>query len=363
MGIIGRNGAGKTTLLKVLSRITEPTEGRAEIHGRVASLLEIGTGFHPELTGRENIFLSGAILGMKKAEISRKFDEIVEFAEVEKFIETPVKRYSSGMYLRLAFSVAAHLEPEILLVDEVLAVGDAEFQKRCLGKMQDVAGQGRTVLFVSHNMPAVQRLCNRAILLDNGRVTQTGSVQSVIAEYLQSGMQQLGERVWTGPEEAPGDDVVRLRAVRATDAQGQVASGFEVTDPFCIEVEFWVLALGHRLNVALYFYNESGTLMFVTGDFQDGTWQNRNRPVGVHRSKCHVPGNLLNEGSFSILVGIGAIHTLHAIQPDSITIRITDDLKPGGARGNYNRTWPGGVVRPLMSWSFDFEPLDNKETG
>jgi lipopolysaccharide transport system ATP-binding protein len=363
LGIIGRNGAGKTTLLKILSRITEPTEGRAEIHGRVASLLEVGTGFHLELTGRENIYLSGAILGMKKAEIYRRFDEIVAFAEVEKFIDTPVKRFSTGMYLRLAFAVAAHLNPEILLVDEVLAVGDADFQKKCLGKMQDVAGEGRTVLFVSHNMAAVERLCGRAVLLENGKVSQTGSVQDVTAGYLLSGVRQLGERVWTNPSEAPGDHVVRLRAVRGLDAQGRAANEFEVSEPFCIEVEFWVLSPGYRLDAALYFYNESGTLVFVTGDFQDATWQTRTRPVGIHRSTCHVPGKFLNEGAINILAGVSANpHTLHAIERDAITIRIRDNFQPGGARGNYVRSWPGGVIRPLMTWSFGFQSLDTEET-
>ena len=184
VGIIGRNGAGKSTLLKILSRITEPTEGEVDINGRVGSLLEVGTGFHPELTGRENVYLNGAILGMRRAEIARKFDEIVAFAEVEKFIDTPVKHYSSGMYMRLAFAVAAHLEPEILIVDEVLAVGDAEFQKKCLGKMGDVAKGGRTVLFVSHNMMMIQRLCTRAILLQNGRLASDDHPARVIQAYI-----------------------------------------------------------------------------------------------------------------------------------------------------------------------------------
>ena len=199
VGIIGRNGAGKSTLLKILSEITEPTEGRVEIHGRVGSLLEVGTGFHPELTGRENVYLNGAILGMKRAEIERKFDEIVAFAEVEKFIDTPVKHYSSGMYLRLAFAVAAHLEPEILIVDEVLAVGDAAFQKKCLGKMAGVAKEGRTVLFVSHNMPAITRLCERAILLDEGRLLQDGVSHQVVKAYLNAGLGTTAMREWPDP--------------------------------------------------------------------------------------------------------------------------------------------------------------------
>jgi lipopolysaccharide transport system ATP-binding protein len=208
VGIIGSNGAGKSTLLKVLSQITDPTTGRVELHGRVGSLLEVGTGFHPELTGRENIFLNGAILGMSRAEIRHKFDEIVAFAEVEKFIDTPVKRYSSGMYVRLAFAVAAHLEPEILLVDEVLAVGDAAFQKKCLGKMGDVAKGGRTVLFVSHNMAAVAQLCQKAVWLEGGRIRQIDSSEKVVKDYLSDGDTQIAEHQWSYPGNAPGDEQV-----------------------------------------------------------------------------------------------------------------------------------------------------------
>ena len=204
LGVVGRNGAGKSTLLKVLSRVTEPTEGYAEIHGRVGSLLEVGTGFHPELTGRENIFLNGAILGMKKTEIASKFDEIVAFSEVEKFIDTPVKRYSSGMYLRLAFAVAAHLEPEILVVDEVLAVGDAEFQRKCMGKMSDVAQQGRTVLFVSHNMSAILRLTEETLVLEKGKLVMRAPTQEAVDYYLSSGFSRQGERIWL-PDEIPAD--------------------------------------------------------------------------------------------------------------------------------------------------------------
>ena len=327
------------------------------MYGRVGSLLEVGTGFHPELTGRENVYLNGAILGMKKTEIDSKFDEIVAFAEIEKFLDTPVKRYSSGMYVRLAFAVAAHLNPEILVIDEVLAVGDSAFQKKCLGKMKDVASAGRTVIFVSHNMAAVQRLCTRALLLEDGKVIQNGPVPQVVLKYLDSGIKQQGERVWTDTGRAPGNDVVRLRAVRARDSEGVIRSNFSVTEPFCIEVEFHVLAEGHLLDVGIYFYDETGSLVFMTGDFQDGTWCDRPRPVGVHRSICHVPENLLNEGLLSILVGVATHpYTLHASEPDAITIRVTDDLQPGGARGNYPREWPGGAVRPMMNWSFGFEP-------
>jgi len=221
VGIIGRNGAGKTTLLRLLSRISEPTAGYADVRGRLRSLLEVGTGFHGELTGRENIYLNGAILGMRRTEVNRKFDEIVEFSGVEKFLDTPVKRYSSGMYVRLAFAVAAHLEPEILIVDEVLAVGDAAFQKRCLGKMETIGRSGRTVVFVSHSMPTVTRLCSRAILLDGGHVVADGPTESIVARYLQADLGTTARREWPEPGSRPGDDVARLRSVTVVGADGQ----------------------------------------------------------------------------------------------------------------------------------------------
>ena len=247
VGIIGRNGAGKSTLLKILSRITEPTVGFVDICGRVGSLLEVGTGFHNELTGRENVYLNGAILGMKREEIDRKFDEIVAFAEVEKFIDTPVKHYSSGMYLRLAFAVAAHLEPEILLVDEVLAVGDAAFQKKCLNKMEGVGQQGRTVLFVSHNMPAITRLCERAILLDEGRVIMDGLASQVVSTYLSSDLGTTAVREWPDPGQAPGNEVARLRAVRVRSEDGQVTDVVDIRQPVGIEMEYEVLKSGYAL--------------------------------------------------------------------------------------------------------------------
>src|SRR5262245_30224802 len=239
LGVVGRNGAGKSTLLKLLSRITPPTEGRAEIHGHVGSLLEVGTGFHPELTGRENVYLSGAILGMRRRDIDRRFDEIVAFAEVERFLDTPVKRYSSGMYLRLAFSVAAHLEPEVLLVDEVLAVGDAGFQKKCLGRMREDALRGRTVLFVSHNMAAVSQLCSRALWIDAGRVQRDGAPQPTVEAYVADAHEPLAERRWSRSE-APGDDRVRLLAARVLQRDESTAV-VSINEPLKIEMEFEVL--------------------------------------------------------------------------------------------------------------------------
>nr|NIS42913.1 ABC transporter ATP-binding protein [Desulfuromonadales bacterium] len=247
LGIIGRNGAGKSTLLKVLARITEPSSGRAEIRGRVSSLLEVGTGFHPELTGRENVYLNGTILGMRKKEVDRKFDEIVDFSGIEKFIDTPVKRYSSGMKVRLAFSVAAHLEPEILIIDEVLAVGDADFQRKCLDTMKRVGGEGRTVLFVSHNMPAVTRLCNRTILLEEGRVAADGPSGAVVTRYLNSGHDSMAVREWPDAHKAPGGKVARLRAVRVKAKDGQMTESVDIRKPFQIEMEYDVLTGGHVL--------------------------------------------------------------------------------------------------------------------
>src|SRR5439155_1585645 len=251
VGVIGRNGAGKSTLLKLLSRITEPTEGHAEIHGRVGSLLEVGTGFHPELTGRENIYLNGAILGMRRAEIASKFDEMVAFAEIDKFIDTPVKHYSSGMYMRLAFAVAAHLEPEILVIDEVLAVGDAAFQKKCLGKMGEVAKQGRTVLFVSHNLTALQSLCDRAIWLDAGRLISYGQAGSIVHEYLQSTVTSTLERCWDDPGTAPGDKHVRLHRVAVRPRTVRASDPVSVQTPVDLEFSYWNLAPHTVLNLSL----------------------------------------------------------------------------------------------------------------
>src|ERR687885_144644 len=257
LGIIGRNGAGKTTLLRILSRITEPTRGYADVTGRVGSLLEVGTGFHTELTGRENIFLNGAILGMRRSEIVRKFDEIVEFSGIEKFIDTPVKRYSSGMFVRLAFSVAAHLEPEILIVDEVLAVGDADFQRRCLGKMESFGQSGRTVLFVSHSMPTIARLCPRLILLDRGRVVDDGPAERVIGHYLHGEQGTAARRAWPA-EQAPGDEYARLRSARVLDSAGTTSDVVDVADEVGIELTFDVLSDERAVFPWIDLYDEGG---------------------------------------------------------------------------------------------------------
>ncbi len=355
VGIIGRNGSGKSTLLKILSRITKPTEGHAEIHGRVATLLEVGTGFHPELTGRENTYLSGAVLGMRKAEIDRKFDEIIAFAEIEKFIDTPVKHYSSGMYVRLAFAVAAHLEPEILLVDEVLAVGDAAFQKKCLGKIGDVAKEGRTVLFVSHNMQAVTRLCQRGLLLSDGHVLMDSDIVDVTSKYLQSERGIQGEKRWDDAKAAPGDSIARLKAVR-------VISGDEVTDtidircPVTLEMEYWNLKPDAQLLSVFSFMNEQGVILFVSADFEDQKWGIQHKPVGVFRSRCTVPGNLFAEGQISIVAEVSTRHPtyeIHFLEYDSVSFQVVDKGEPGSVRAGWGRNIPG-VVRPALTWESTF---------
>jgi lipopolysaccharide transport system ATP-binding protein len=355
-GIIGRNGAGKSTLLKVLSRITEPTQGRAELYGRVASLLEVGTGFHPELTGRENVYLNGAILGMRKAEIDRNFDEIVAFAEVDKFIDTPVKFYSSGMYVRLAFAVAAHLSPEILIVDEVLAVGDARFQKKCLAKMQDVGKQGRTVIFVSHSMQAIMRMCERTILLDAGKVLADGPSHKVISAYLGKDQGSMAERVWPDPLRAPGGEIARLSAVRVLDADGDVADTLDIRSPVRIAMEYEVLKDGYMLVPHYYLLNEDNVRILTTLDL-DPEWRRRPRPAGRYRSTVTVPGNFLSEGTVYIECGLTTIEPQIGqwYEKDVAAFTVVDSMEGDAARGD----WGGsiiGVVRPILDWSTERGP-------
>ena len=354
VGIIGRNGAGKSTLLKILSRITEPTRGRVELYGRMASLLEVGTGFHPELTGRENIFLNGAILGMARREIERRFDEIIAFAEVEKFLDTPVKHYSSGMYVRLAFAVAAHLEPEVLIVDEVLAVGDGSFQRKCLNKMQSVGAQGRTVLFVSHNMPAVTRLCARTILLDGGRMLYDGPSSQAVAAYLSSGAGTAAAREWPDLDTAPGDDIVRLCAVRVRAESGAVTDAVDIRRPIGIEVEYEVLKPGFILAPNFHFFNEEGVYVFVTGD-KDPEWEGVPRPAGRFTSTAWIPGNLLAEGTLFVGAAISTPDpvTVHFYERDAVAFQVIDSLEADSVRGSYGGPIPG-VIRPLLHWTTRF---------
>jgi lipopolysaccharide transport system ATP-binding protein len=349
LGIVGRNGAGKSTLLKILSRVTDPTEGYGEIHGRVGSLLEVGTGFHPELSGRENIYLNGAILGMRREEIERKFDEIVAFSEVGAFIDTPVKRYSSGMYLRLAFAVAAHLEPEILVVDEVLAVGDAEFQRKCLGKMNDVAQEGRTVLFVSHNMSAILRLTQETIVLDQGRIVLRAPTPEAVDYYLNMGLTKQGERLWL-PEEVPaGTGPFRPIALRVMDEAGRVVDTVASADGFSIELEYNLKETVSGLRVGFYLMTTRGEYVFTSFDTDDpGLFQaHPARAAGRYVSRCKVPPNLMNEGRFVLGVNASAYRIRRYFQDEKA---LTFTVDATGAPGMH---WPEkrlGPVRPKLDW-------------
>lgn len=341
LGIIGRNGAGKSTLLKVLSRVTAPTRGEVRVKGRIASLLEVGTGFHPELTGRENVFLNGAILGMTKTEIRSKFDEIVEFAEVAKFIDTPVKRYSSGMYVRLAFAVAAHLEPEILIVDEVLAVGDAEFQRKCLGKMGDVASQGRTVLFVSHNMAAIQTLCHRAILLREGRLTGQGDPAEMITEYLQAFTAKNQVSEWDSPDTAPGDDIIKIKSIRIVPEEDLADGIISMQNPINIETEFWCVSPNRTARITYHLLNEQGIIVLTTGS--DST----KYETGIYKSSFQIPGGLLNSGIYHLKLmivekGARATYTNNGIASFNV-------VDVASRSGGYMGKEPG-VVQPTLSW-------------
>jgi lipopolysaccharide transport system ATP-binding protein len=349
VAIIGANGAGKTTLLKILSRITKPTRGRVELHGRVGSLLEVGTGFHPELTGRENIFLNGAILGMRKAEIARKFDQIVAFAEIDRFLDTAVKHYSSGMYVRLAFAVAAHLEPEILLVDEVLAVGDAEFQKKCMGKMDEVGREGRTVLFVSHNMTAVKALCTRAVLLRDGKVAAQGNTIDVIKEYMsQTSMGGAAERRWQR-ENAPGNKTARLLGVRIRDAVGEIRSDIDSQQAFSIEIDFENLTDSALLGTTVMIHNEEGECVLSSLSNNDPVWHGKMRPRGIYRSRCEMPANLFPDGLLFVSVWIWGDNYKWGFQESEVVV-VQIHETAGSARGDFLKRM-AGVVRPVLPWS------------
>ena len=350
LGIIGRNGAGKSTLLKILCRITDPTKGRARVRGRISSLLEVGTGFHPELTGRENVYLNGTILGMTKVEVRRKFDEIVQFSGVEKFIDTPVKRYSSGMKVRLAFSVAAHLEPEILIIDEVLAVGDADFQKKCLNKMEDVGQQGRTVLFVSHNMPAVSRLCTRAILLENGQVVENGRTDEVIAKYLNADQGTSASKQWEDPNLSPGGDAVNLRAFRVVNSEAMVSEHFDIREPIQVQMEYDVIKDGVELLPNIYFWNEFDVCVFGTID-NDPDWRERARPVGTYTTTVEIPGNFLSSGRFYVNAALQTLKpmTTQFYERSVVAFHVIDRSGHDTARGIFTGEM-GGAVRPLLKW-------------
>ncbi len=364
VGLIGPNGAGKSTLLKILTRITEPTRGTVDLYGRVGSLLEVGTGFHRELSGRDNVYLNGAILGMKKYEIDKKFDEIVAFSEVEKFIDTQVKYYSSGMTVRLAFAVAAHLEPEILLVDEVLAVGDAAFQKKSLSKMESVGKSGRTVIFVSHHMPSITRLCERAILLNHGKLLESGPADKVVADYLSANLGTTAYKEWPDNARAPRSETVRLRSVRVIDESGNTNYSFDIRKPVGIEYTFDVT---QQASYGLYPYitvhNEEDVWLFTSID-TDPTWRGRPRPPGRYCSVVWIPGNLLAEGTTMVGVGMRTEmpHIVHFSEYDTVAFQIVESPDTDAARVDYSGR-VRGVVRPLLKWSTQFEPASELFPG
>ena len=363
LGVVGRNGAGKSTLLKILSRVTEPTGGMGEIRGRVGSLLEVGTGFHPELTGRENIFLNGAILGMRRVEIENKFSEIVEFAEVGQFIDTPVKRYSSGMYLRLAFAVAAHLEPEILVVDEVLAVGDAEFQRKCLGKMSDVANQGRTVLFVSHNMSSILRLTSETLVIDKGHLVLRAPTPEAVDYYLNQGIFQQGERIWLPDEISPSSAPFKPIALRIRNAQGGVCDSVRSVEPFTIEIEYALISPLTGLRVGIYLNTARGETIFTSFDTDDPVqFEHMSaRPAGHYISRCKIPADLLNEGRFTVGTNASSYRIRRYFQDEQA---LTFSVDSTGAPGTQ---WPEvriGIVRPALIWQIeDLEPINSQRTA
>jgi homopolymeric O-antigen transport system ATP-binding protein len=352
VGIIGPNGAGKSTLLKILTRITTPTEGRAEIRGRVGSLLEVGTGFHPELTGRENIFLNGSIVGMTRKEIARNFDAIVEFSGVERFIDTPVKRYSSGMFVRLAFSVAAHFEPEIMIVDEVLSVGDADFQRRSIGRMESIGDSGRTVLFVSHNLQGIMQLCDRTILLGDGKIVREGPTHEVVAFYEEQAMGTTAQIAWNDPKEAPGNDLVRLQEVRVIDETGELATTVDVRHPVGIQISFAVLREGRPIVPKIKVLDQHGAICFNAMDLNP-RWHDRASP-GEYVATAWIPANLLNEGRHAVDVDVVTIASPklvpHASAFQAVAFHVYDPAQGDSARGLFQGQWRGSV-RPILEWT------------
>lgn len=360
IGVIGRNGAGKTTLLKLLSRITYPTSGHAVIRGRVNSLLEVGTGFHPELNGRENIYLSGAILGMTKKEIDSRFDEIVEFSEIGEFLDTPVKRYSSGMYVRLAFAVAAHLEPEVLFVDEVLAVGDYKFQKKCLEKMGKVSQEGRTILFVSHNLASVARLCNRSILLEKGRLVAEGPTSDVIEKYI--GLrEEMGSEVNWNLNEAPGDPTAKVKSVRILSDQNTPSCRLDANKDFSVEMTYWNFIEGSKLLPCIRLVNNEGVIIFTANNLpsvclEPDAWYDRSSPRGLFRSVCKIPANLLKEGYYFVNIVIsnlaGVIDSYsHVYEDQVLSFEIID--KEGLHKEHHSTLL--GVIQPKLDWKTEYK--------
>ena len=354
VGIVGRNGAGKSTLLKILARIVTPTQGRVGVRGRVGSLLEVGTGFHPELTGRENVFLNGAILGMPRSEIRKRFDEIIAFAEIESFLETPVKRYSSGMAVRLAFAVAAHLEPDVLIIDEVLSVGDQAFQRKCLGKASQLGAQGRTVLVVSHNLAAVANLCHRAVLLQDGRLIADDVPERIIDRYLFEMRSGDGQRSWEDDESAPCSREIRLRSVSVTgNGIDSPASEVDIDQEIFVAVDYQVLIAGTPVSVQIQVKDETGAFVFWSANapsmnLEPDPWFGKPYPVGIYRSECRMPANFLNDTRYFVSVLIGPEVGVVALRQDSALSFVVHDT--GAMRQEYTGSWIGPVVRPRLNW-------------
>jgi lipopolysaccharide transport system ATP-binding protein len=346
IGIVGRNGAGKSTLLKLLSRITEPTTGCAVLRGRVGSLLEVGTGFHPDLTGRENVYLNGAILGMDRPYVNRRFEQIVDFAGVERFIDTPVKRYSSGMYMRLAFAVAAHLEPEILIIDEVLAVGDAQFQKKCLGKMRSVSEEGRTVLFVSHNLAAVRTLCTRAILLRDGVVVADDTATQVVSAYVAD----VSDARWTWSPangQPSQNEAAVVTGIAVRGPQSATVAELTTSTEFTIDIDFVTKHDQAFVGLTVVLYDVENNCVFSSLSNREGEWYGRPMPAGSYRAICAVPGDLLNAGCFSVDVNLfGKDFTDQRLLRDVLRLDVQDS---GRLRGDYYGAYVG-AVRPALHW-------------
>jgi len=359
LGIIGHNGAGKSTILKLLANITAPTSGEITINGRLSALIEVGSGFHPELSGRENVFLSGSILGMRRAEISAKLDSIVEFAGVRQFIDTPVKRYSSGMYVRLGFAIAAHLDPDILLLDEVLAVGDATFQAKCMQRIKELEAAGTTIVFISHDLTAVERVCDRVLLMNKGKIVANGMPRDVINDYKRLGDQLTvaadvnlrSSREWRNLGDSPGDDIARLRNVRVCTEREETAAVVDIRRPVGIEMTYDVLEPEHVLVANYHFFNEAGICAFIVQD-SDPEWQHRPKPVGRFISTAWVPGNFLAEGRLAVTVALSSYCPLivHFSQPEVVSLQVIDSFDGDSARGSYVGSMPG-VVRPIFNWT------------
>ena len=355
LGIIGKNGAGKSTLLKILSRVTLPTTGEIKTKGRIASLLEVGTGFHPEMTGRENIFLNGAILGMTKKEIASKIDEIIEFSGCERYIDTPVKRYSSGMRVRLAFAVAAHLEPDILVVDEVLAVGDAEFQKKAIGKMQDISrGEGRTVLFVSHDMNAILKLTNRVVLLENGMVKEIGSPKKIIDEYIINENKIKVHQKWD-VENSPGNQFSKLLEISVSDPTGNLKYDFDVTEKIKINITYLDSNKENTNTAILHVIDQKDVTIFASNEFDNPNWKKYHQGDSqIVKASCIIPGDLLSEGRYKVLIAVGNYNPnmVHVRLDEALTFMVIDKPELLKERVQVGGDWPG-IIRPMLEWEIN----------